>query len=461
MTGFSIISALNPANRKSHNDYAAPVDSSRGWYSIIKEPFQGAWQKNISWERKDVLSYHAVFACISLIASDISKMNIKLIKKDSNDIWFPIEYGKHEVLIKPNDYQTRIQFYESWILSKLIRGNAYIFKEKDSKGNVKAMHVLHPDRVLPLVTTQGVVMYQLSSDNLAGITETGITVMAEDIIHDRFNCFYHPLVGLSPLYASGLPAYAALQATKNNANHFKNGAQPSGILTTPEAIDDATALKLKENWQNNFSGKNYGKLAVLGGDLKYQALSLTAVESQMIEMLKLTPEMVCSTFHVPSYKVIGNAPSYNNIEALEQAYYNQCLQILLESIELCLDQGLELNKDEGTEFDTDNLLRMDTKTLIETYGIGINKGMIGPDEARKKINLGKVPGGNTPYMQAQNYSLAALAKRDAKDNPFEKNGNSGNNQPQNNNDSEKELEEGFNIIKELLQQKIDEVSHDQ
>jgi hypothetical protein len=43
-----------------------------------------------------------------------------------------------------------------------------------------------------------------------------------------------------------------------------------------------------------------------------------------------------------------------------------------------------------------------------------------PDEARKKyFGLGPVPGGATPYMQQQMFSLAALAERDA-NQPFAK-----------------------------------------
>ena len=37
---------------------------------------------------------------------------------------------------------------------------------------------------------------------------------------------------------------------------------------------------------------------------------------------------------------------------------------------------------------------------------------------RAKLGYGRVPGGNTPYLQQQNYGLAALAKRDALSNPF-------------------------------------------
>lgn len=406
------------------NKKALQAVDNRGWFPwTVKEPFAGAWQRNIEWDRETVLSYHAVFSCISLIASDISKLRVKLVR-DDNGIWVDIPYGNYSVLENPNTYQNRIQFYESWVISKLIRGNAYIFKERGTGGSVIGLHVLHPDRVLPMVTDDGDVFYQLSQDNLSGISETGITVPASEIIHDRFNCFFHPLVGLSPLFASGLPAYMGIKMLTNSAKHFQNGARPSGILTVPEAISKETAQTLSQQWETSYGGENYGKVAILGGDLKYQALAMTAVESQMVEQLRLTAEMVCSTFHVPAYKVIGNAPAYNNIEALEQSYYSQCLQILLESMELCLDKGLEISQGRGTEFDLDGLLRMDSKSQIETLGAGVNKAIYAPNEARRKLNMKPVTGGDSPMIQQQNFSLEALAKRDAQPDPF------GNTQPQ-------------------------------
>ena len=41
-----------------------------------------------------------------------------------------------------------------------------------------------------------------------------------------------------------------------------------------------------------------------------------------------------------------------------------------------------------------------------------------PNEARAGENLRPVAGGDSPYLQQQNYSLAALAKRDTKADPF-------------------------------------------
>jgi len=86
---------------------------------------------------------------------------------------------------------------------------------------------------------------------------------------------------------------------------------------------------------------------------------------------------------------------------------------------MCLDQGLELiEKNSGIEFDLAGLLRMDTATQIKTLGEGVGNGIITPNEARQRINLPPLAGGDTAYLQMQNFSLEALSKRDEKEDPF-------------------------------------------
>jgi phage portal protein BeeE len=44
-----------------------------------------------------------------------------------------------------------------------------------------------------------------------------------------------------------------------------------------------------------------------------------------------------------------------------------------------------------------------------------------PNEGRARLDLQPVIGGESPYLQQQNYSLEALAKRDAQTDPFASN----------------------------------------
>lgn len=399
-----------------------PSRGSGGWWPVVREPFTGAWQRNREQTRETILTFHAVYSVVTLIASDIAKCRVRLVEEDANSIWNPINAASFSpVLRKPNRYQNRIKFYEHWVVSKLLHGNTYVLKQRDSRNVVIAMYILDPTRTRPLVAPDGSVFYEISRDNLAGVEDDKIVVPASEIIHDVMVPLYHPLCGVSPLTACGLAAVQGLNIQDHASSFFANGARPSGILTAPGQIGDTTAKELKEYWDTNFTGDNRGKVAVLGDGLKYEQMTVNAVDAQLIEQLKWSAEVVCSAFHVPAYKVgVGAAPSYNNIEALDQQYYSQCLQSLFECIELCLDEGLGLTevkgKTYGTEFDLDDLLRMDSKTMAETEDK--LKNIKAPNESRKRLNLPPVPGGNSVYRQQQDFSLEALAKRDAQADPF-------------------------------------------
>jgi HK97 family phage portal protein len=398
-------------------------DSKRGWWPIVSEPFTGAWQRNMEFRTQDVLAYSAVYACVTLIAADIGKLRVRLVEQDSDLIWSEINSPAFSpVLRKPNRWQNRIKFFEQWCISKLLHGNTYVLKERDGRGVVVALYILDPCRVKVLVAPDGAVFYQVTRDYLSGVV-VDVAVPASEIIHDTMVPLYHPLCGVSPITACGMAALQGLSIQGNSTKLFQNGGRPGGILTSDQNINDETARRLKEYWDQNFTGDNAGKVAVVGDGLKYESLSINAVDSQLIEQLKWTAETVCSCFHVPSYMIgVGTMPNYNNIEALNQQYYTQCLQNLIESIELCLDEGLGLTeqagKTYGTEFDLDTLLRMDTATKVKTAGEGVKAGIFSPNEARAKFDLTPKAGGDTPYLQQQNFSLAALDKRDTSADPF-------------------------------------------
>lgn len=414
-----IARAIMPKQQKA----LSPVDNRGGWWPVIRESFPGAFQHNFEVTLEDGLQYWAVFRCVSIISSDIGKMRLRLVEKDGRGIWKETASSAYSPVIrKPNGFQNRIQFFESWMVSKLTRGNTYVLKQRDLRGVVTSLYILDPNRTRPMVADNGEVFYELIRDNLSGVQTERILVPASEIIHDRWNTYYHPLVGLSPLYACGINAYAALRIQQNSARLFKNGAKPSGILTAPGAIGDDTAARLKAYWEENFTGENAGRVAVLGDDLKYQTLTMSAVDAQLIEQLKWNDATIAGCFGVPAYMInAGTAPAYNNVEALSQQYYSQALQIHIESIELCLDEGLGLvpaaDRTLGTEFDTKDLLRMDTATKIKSAVEGL-KGIFAPNEARAEFDLPPVAGGDAVYLQQQNYSIEALNKRDSKDDPF-------------------------------------------
>jgi HK97 family phage portal protein len=407
------LSISNPGTMSS-------VDSRGGWMSLVRESFGGAFQGNVVVDApREVLAFSAVYSCVTIIASDIAKMEIDLVQEEASGICTEVENSPAflPVLRKPNRFQTRIKLIEQWVVSKLLFGNAYILKSRDGRGVVTGLFVLDPQRVVPLVAQSGDIYYQLSADYLSGLQEA-IVVPASEIIHDRMVCLWHPLVGVSPIYACGYSATMGTRIQRNSTTFFANQSRPSGILTAPSSITDETAIRLKRDWDENFTGVNSGKVAVLGDGLKYEAMAVPAVDAQLIDQLRWTVEDVARCFHVPIYKIGGPIPPQTTIDGLNQAYYSDCLQALIESMEASLDEGLSLPSGYYTEFDLDGLMRMDTAARYEALNKAVAGGWMSPDEARISENLPPVPGGASPMMQQQNYSLAALAKRDARADPF-------------------------------------------
>jgi len=402
----------------------ANVDDRGAWRTLMNFWPGVSWQTDVRVDQDEVIANWAVFSCITLIAGDIGKVNVGLRRQEGR-IWAPAYSPAFSpVLAKPNRHQTWQQFVEQWVTSKLRAGNAYILKERDRRGLVVAMYVLDPQLCFPLVAPSGDVYYRLGPDDLAGLPEQVPAAPASEIIHDRMNCLFHPLVGLSPMFASGLAATQGLKIQANSAQFFANMSRPSGILTAPHQIKDETAKRLKAEWESNFSGDKIGKVAVLGDGLAYQAMSVDADKAQMTAQLKASAEMVCSTFHVPAFKIgAGTIPAGQKVEDLNQIYYADCLQALMDAIQTLLSFGLGLDTPkEGTQygvrFDLDDLLKMDSATLTGVLKEQAGAGLILLDEGRERLNLGPMPGGDAAYLQQQNYSVAALAKRDAKADPF-------------------------------------------
>lgn len=391
-----------------------PAGGQSSFMGFIAESFAGAWQRGIvKANRTDLLANSAVYSCVSLIASHVSMLCPELITEvDGIDVEVVPTSPYWQVLRRPNHFQTWMQFAEQWKVSKLLYGNAYALKVRDARGIVVQLYLLHPERCRPLVAPSGDVFYQLSSDNLSGVTEND-AVPASEIIHDRMVALWHPLVGVSPITACASAGGLGNKIAENSEKFFGNFSRPSGLLYHPGQINDQMAADLKKKWDENYSGDKIGQTAVLAGGLKYEPMSIPATDAQLIEQLRWTVEDVARCFHVPLF-MLGAAPipATSNVEFLTRLYYTQTLQPLIEQMESCLDDGLGLaSVGYEVELDEDSLLRMDQGARFDSYERAIRAGWMAPNEARAEEGYAPVEGGDTPYMQQQNWSLAQLAQR--------------------------------------------------
>lgn len=423
-------SLSHPKRRKRAPKSVAKTDITQFWSGSVgswqsslfgpHEPFSGAWQRNIGGMSGSAspLAFSAVYCCVTGIASDIGKMPPDLMRETTTpDVWEKVREASpfKPVLRKPNHYQNRIQFLVNWIISKLLSGNTFIVKERDNRGIVQRMHVLDPRKVQVLVAASGDVYYGLGEDRLNWIYES-LVVPASEIIHDRMEPLFHPLIGVSPLYACMTTVGLGNSIQSNSQTFFGNASQPGGMLTAPGRISDGTAKRMKAEFEQRFSGNNIGRLFVAGDGLTFNPFALTAQASQLVEQLQWSVEDVARAFHYPIYKLDNSKlPPYsgNNIQTLNMQYLSDCLQKHVEDIELLLEDGLEIPSDMHIVLDTEVLLRMDTQTMYKTISEGIRGQWLAPNEGRARANLKPVKGGEYPRAQVQYVPLPDIKNQQA------------------------------------------------
>ena len=397
----------------------SPVGGSSAgswWRPTVHEPYTGAWQKNDSTRADTLLSNPAVFACISRISQDISKLPVNLVTRTDDGVWeLTTNSAYSPVLRRPNHYQTPSRFVEQWISSKLTYGNTYVLKRRDNRGVVDGLYVLPPANVAPLVAPDGSVYYELRRPDLdltgawpAGQTGSAV-VGASEMIHDRWNCFFHPLIGLPPLFAAALAAQQGTTMQQMSLEFFGGGSQPTGVLMVPGKLAPGQAERIQSRWNT----RPPGSVAIIEEGMKYEALSTTSVDNQYLEQLTWTTEQIAMVYAVPLFLLNSSkGAAYARNEPLIQLYHDEALAPLITGFESGMEGGLELSPPLGVEIDVDDLIWLDTDARTRAANETVRGGVLSPNEARFTY-FGRKPvkGGDTPYMQQQQWPIEALADR--------------------------------------------------
>ena len=397
--------------RKASGSLRPAAIGQSGWWPIVREPYTGAWQKNDPITAQSALSNPSVFGCVSAISADIAKIAPPLLlAQDTQGFWTETTNSAYTpVLGTPNRYQTAQQFHEQVVLSLLLHGNAYLLKSRDARGVVDALFGLEPARVQVLVAPDGSVYYELQPNDLAGVvpSEPPTIAPAREIIHVRINCFFHPLMGVSPLDAVAGAVAQAQAIESSSTGFFASGGRSPFALIAPTKLDPLSAERVKTE---ALKFKTSGTM-ILENGMQLVPMPTSAADTQLIAQLGWTEETIAKCFRMPiSLLNSAKQPPYANAEA-SQLQYKSCLEPYLVSIANGLTTGLELPLYLKVEFDDTLLSWMDTATRTKAAQTAIVSGM-SPNEVRETFyGLGPVSGGELPYLQQQNSPVSQLADR--------------------------------------------------
>jgi len=326
-----------------------------------------------------------VFACVQVISETVAMLPVMLYRKGANgsrlaDLSHPLA-----LLFSgdPNERQTASEFIEMLTAHCLLRGNGYAEIKRDNRGQVVGLDPFHPDHVSVVrIPRTGRFAYDVS------LPEGGTRrLLPEEMLHlkDRSD---DGIIGKSRLARTRETFGSALATERYAASTFRNGASMSGILMHPEHLGEEATKNLRQSFKETYSGADKaGEVAVLEEGLKWQQISVSPDDAQMLESRRFSCEQLARIFRVPG-PVIGDYQGGNNasIQEVGRWFYSHTIMPWLNKWERTIEHSLlstQARRSYEVEIDADLLLRGDMLTRFQAYRIAREIGVYNANELRK------------------------------------------------------------------------------
>lgn len=345
------------------------------------------------------LNLSTVWACVRLNSEAAATLPLQLFEKAANGGRNQVDHPLADIISdRPNADQTSFEFWGAIVAWMLVRGNG--FAEIDqSGGRLTALNLLPSDQVEVLRDDSGERHYRFTDRGKA------YDLPAESVLHIPGFGFGGD-VGLSAVRFGVQTFGSAIAADEVAGKIFGNGAMPSGVLTTEQEIDEEQREQLGKILQQYASSTNAGKLMVLESGLKFEKLSLDPQTMQMLETRRFNIEEICRWFGTPPI-IIGHAGAGQTmwgtgVESLILQWLTTGLNPLLTRIERRVRMQLLSPGDRRRiypEFNREALLQADSSAKSAYLSTMVQNALMTRNEARSKLNLPSMPGGDVLTAQ--------------------------------------------------------------
>lgn len=398
-------------------------DSFRGWAGF---PVGGQDGDNVRTNKVTLERYNdtnasverfaiglaATWACVNFWAGNIASLPVTIYRKGPMGI--AVEATDHPLFwllhTSPNYDQSAYDFWEFMCASIELHGNAYAEIEKRSDGFIVSLTPVRPDIMFVRRLSSGEIEYRWTID---GVTKT---LPQELVLHIR-GFGGDPLGGLSPLQVCRSSFGSAIAANTAAAATFRNGIRSTGVLSAdgPKPLSPEQMEQTQRLIEDKYAGAvNAGRPLLLNG-LKWQALSLSPEDAQMLESRQFGVEEVCRIFEVDPHMVghtAGNTQLGSSITDQTLSLLKFKLRKRLKRIEGALEKQLltrgERKSGLSIEFNLEALLRADSLGRAQFYEI--MKQFMTKNEIRALEGLPPLDGGDVMFTQMQDVPLADAIK---------------------------------------------------
>ncbi len=345
-------------------------------------------------------------ACISVISQNLAAMPMNLYQRADNGgrnraDGHPLHSVLHDQF---NPQMTAFEGREYMVVSLLTTGNAYARIETNKRGQVIALHPLHPALVTVERLENGRLRYRVADTR--GSSKVHIQ---DEILHLRYRLAQDGVMGVSPIQLARETFALALTQQDQAARQASRAFRTEGALVFPQSIGGDKKNEALDKLRDRVEGQaETSGILVLDGGVDWKSLSLSAKDAEFLDNRKLSNMDVARSFSVPPTVVgITDNATYSNVDGESRALVVRCLAPMARRIEQAINAALltaEGRKRHFVEHDLAGLLRGDLKARYEAYRIGREWGWLSSDEIRGWENLPKIKGGGE-YLSPLNMTV--------------------------------------------------------
>lgn len=355
-----------------------------------------------------------VYRCVDLISDSIAVLPLKTYRIDGDG--FKEEAKEHPAYyvldMEPNEDMTRFVFFKTLMTSVLLTGNGYAYIERDGLKVEQLVYI--PSGAVQIVwitDRQGVLRKRYKVTGFAELVEP------RDMIH-VLNFSYDGINGISTLEHARQTLSIATSAEESAKGFYDSGGQLSGVLTVEGArLSKEQKDQIYKTWRERTDpvmGTPNG-IAVLEGNMKYQPISISPSDSQLLESRQFNVVDICRFFSVSPVKAFDlSKSSYSTVEATQLQYLTDTALAVITKIEQEINRKIFLPSERGkvvAEFDTSAILRTDKSAQATYWKELFNIGAATPNEVRRESNLGRMENGDKAFVQVNVQTLDNAAKQ--------------------------------------------------
>jgi len=300
----------------------------------------------------------------------------------------------------PNPRMTPMEFWRALMMNHDLRGNAYARIDRAEDGEPVALWPMPADQVEPAVLPDGEMVYKYVIGNDVAM------LAGESVLH--LKGLGNGTIGLAKLDYMRATTDEAAKAQASASRIFGNGGKPTGVLMVDNVLKPDQRKALQERFGEMAHG-NVSRLYVLEANMKYQQLSLSPEDQQLLETRKFSVEEICRWFDVPPVLVHQlDGVTYNGAQQVIDSWHKLSIRPMLVSIEQALRKRVMTAKQRASmsaEFSFEALLRGDSEARSKFYSTALQNGYMTRNEVRQLENLPPVAGAGANALTAQSNLL--------------------------------------------------------